>query len=503
MNFKTTNRLSITECCKILNIDYNSLQSYNFDKFAPKNKEIYERLKFLLKEDRRAFYSCKTATDYEYYLSNWPDGLYRKQAEYAIIHEIERIEEEQFFQHNKKTIEGCLAYLKKYPDGIYQNEIKKTLVELKKKKSQSRCLLYFLIALSLCIICLLSYSPATYIEATDIPIQNNKKHEFKLQIKTDATPTNTVIESTVEWIKIINNNDDTQFIIDIETNEEPERNGTIIVKAYSSILGIGYDCITQEINITQKSGLATYFKVSPHSINMDIDGTSQQAHIETDGTAWTVESEPSWITTSANIIDNTLDISAKTNKGKRKEGEIVLKSNNGDLRYIQVAQDGDPTNFSASTYSVNFGVSEDYTYVDITSNSNKKLSVESDKYWLDVTVENNDGIRINCTSNSNPPRRGVVTVSCGKEEIEIEVTQSGYAQCSRCDGKGKISCTNSNARYNYNSFIGASFHQEWGVQFISFGVPFYGWVNCSKCEGAGRIVCPKCRGNSKWIVPYE
>lgn len=503
MNFKTTNKLGIKECCKILYIDYDSLQFYDFEHSEPINQEVYERLKFLIEEDRRTFYLCKTITDYENYLSNCPDGLYRKQAEYAINLEKERIDEKQFFQHCKKTIEGCLAYLKKYPDGIYQNEIKKTLVDLKKKKSQSRCLLYFLIALFLCIICLLSYSPATYIDATDIPIQNNKKHEFELQIKTDATSANTVIESTVEWIKISHNNDNTQFIISIETNEEPERNGTIIVKAYSSILGIGYNCISQEINITQKSGLATYFKVSPHPINLDIDGTSQQVHIETDGTAWTVESEPSWTTTSANIIDNTLDISAKINKGKRKEGEIVLKSNNGDLRYIQVAQDGDPTSFSASTYSVNFGVSEDYTYVDITSNSNKKLSVESDKYWLDVTVENNDEIRINCTGNSNPPRRGVVTVSCGKEEIEIEVTQSGYAQCSRCDGEGKISCTNSNARYNYNPFIGASIHQEWGVQFISFGAPFYGWVNCSKCEGTGRIVCPECSGNSEWIIPYE
>ena len=329
--------------------------------------------------------------------------------------------------------------------------------------------------------------------------------EFGCSVETDGMNLN--ISSDADWIVLKKNvaekgnNFNAKLTITAETNESSERTGVILVKS---------DKFEKRISVKQNSGLASYFTVSPNSIVMAEEGTEigycYLVEVNTDGTTWSVSDAPDWLTAEAKIQNGKLHITLPENNGKIRTGTITVISNNGDSREIYVKQWGDPTDFGTSNSIVRFGTSSDYEYIDVSNNSRKSLSVSDDEYWLSATVINSSRIKVSCSQNDSSPRSGIVTVTCGNEEVSITIKQDGWAECRNCNGNGQVGCNNTQASWRYYPIYNATYHQVYQVtgQYYSYGAwfPQYDWVNCPTCGGDGKIKCKRCDGRGKIRKSY-
>lgn len=314
-----------------------------------------------------------------------------------------------------------------------------------------------------------------------------------------------------------------KIVISSHNNEGGEKHGVILVSS---------DSFERRINISQESGLATYFNVSTNSLTMAEEGTDENQHypvtVKTDGTTWSVKDKPDWLNAEVRLQSGILSVTLGRNPGKIRTGTIALLSNNGELQEINVKQWGDPTNLSTARSSVRFSSSSDYDYVSISNDSQKSLSTSvssGDGGWLSASVRNKTEIRISCSTNNNSPRNGTVYVDCGGERTSITVKQDGWESCSRCDGSGHVRCTSCNngytscTNYNYTGVVdnlGQYGHGKWVTQYTYIGgMPFpqnrleicptcggsYK-VKCSYCGGDGQRICSKCDGKGKTKKSY-
>lgn len=285
------------------------------------------------------------------------------------------------------------------------------------------------------------------------------------------------------------------------TNNEGSKTGEVAISCNDYV---------KRIKVSQESGLATKFELGTYSLNMVEEGTAEgmiyPINVYTDGTSWSVKSAPHWLTAYADIEEKRLEISVGANTGKVQNGVITLMSNNGDLRDINVSQDGDPTNFRAAKNSIKFDTSSDYEYVTIYNDSRKSLDISEYESWLSATAIGNDEIKISCTRNyDDPPKSGTVYVSCGDEQISITVKQDGWSKCRRCGGEGEISCPkNGQMNLPYWSFQyenGTHYYVEWPMA-IGMAAHMKRYERCNTCGGSGHIECPDCDGEGKSYKSY-
>lgn len=297
--------------------------------------------------------------------------------------------------------------------------------------------------------------------------------------------------------------------LNAKTNNEGDKTGEIVVSCNEYV---------KSIPVSQESGLASRFEIGDSSLIMAEEGSGEgmiyPINVNTDGTSWTIVESPKWLSAYANIERSRLEVSVGSNSGKVKKGEITLMSNNGDLRYISVMQQGDPTDFRASRSTVNFTTSSDYEYITIYNDSHKTLSVTEYESWISTSVIDKNKIKISCSRNRNePPQSGTVYVSCGNEKLSIKVTQNGWTSCGECGGDGKKECSN-------------LYVNPWNTEFGSYA---YGWVNgnhvlrrvytswtgwmgapelktqvktCEICDGKGYVKCSMCDGTGKIEESY-
>jgi len=286
-----------------------------------------------------------------------------------------------------------------------------------------------------------------------------------------------------------------------ETNDGESKTGEILVNCNQ---------FSKRIKIVQDSGAAKFFELDYSNIHIPEKGPGEgkcyRINVQTDGTSWSVKSSPSWLTVRK--YESHIDVFAEANVGKIKTGKIILMSNNGNLKHVEVSQEGDPTNFGASLKKINFGTSSDYKYITISNNSHKGLSINEYESWISTSVINKNEIKISCSKNNDSPRGGTVYVCCGDEEISIKVGQKGWETCSNCRGNKTIGCTNSNAQWRYYPMTGANLHQVWGTigqywdPFMGQWTPQFGWINCNTCEGHGTIRCATCDGKGEIEQSY-
>ena len=314
-------------------------------------------------------------------------------------------------------------------------------------------------------------------------------------------------------------------------NEGGEKHGSIVINS---------DSYSRKINLSQESGLATKFEVSKTEFLIREEGNQEGYYfpikVNTDGTKWSVKSQPEWDNLNTEVClnhgyDDELKVTIGENSGRTRIGTITLLSNNGDLADIEIKQWGDPTNLSASRGSLKLGTSGGYEYVSISNDSQKSLSTSvsiGDGSWLSASVSSKTQIRISYSSNNNSPRSGTVYVDCGGERTSITIKQDGWESCSRCDGNGYTKCSSCNngyttcTNYNYTGVydnIGQYGHGKrfpvysydpWtGMQLISGYrlevCPTCGGsykVKCSYCGGDGRRECSRCDGSGKTRKSY-
>ncbi len=272
----------------------------------------------------------------------------------------------------------------------------------------------------------------------------------QVNVKTDGVALELV--SNKDWIHIKerSQNHDGQFYhnddyeIVIEKNPTGQRDGKVMVTAAGQP--------QQEISITQASGLASIISVSPQRIHCEnADGLSGGSYYKvdfsTDGTTWKI-SKPYWVDVEQVINEKGvgyLKVIPGYNDGSFRDGKIIVSSNNGHTKEINVSQEGGPSNLYAATSVWRPGVYSDSKTISINNDSHYPLRVSSDQSWLSASVSGNN-VTLKCTSTSSgyqEPRKGTVTVTCRNASCSISVKQDGYKECDKCRGSGK--CRGGNA----------------------------------------------------------
>lgn len=339
------------------------------------------------------------------------------------------------------------------------------------------------------------YPVKTSIQNNGSKVASNTKSQdyYLIEISTDGL--NLKVETDVDWITMEKSKKDNgeiikySLIVKASANDGDQHDANIMVTS---------DTYSETIKVHQASGLATFFNVSTNDLIMEEKGTDEihyyPVQVSTDGTTWHVSSSPSWLTAKANIKSGELEVRLPRNTGRINTGTIIIASNNNDLsQEISVKQLGDPTNLDASPKLLKFDTSGDSKYVYFSNNSIKPISVSEDQYWIQTDIVDDNRIQVSCYRiyDSESPRSGTVTVTCGNEKTYISVKQKGWAECSKCNNSGKMPCDNPKAR--------AWDHSVWGVERISYDMwgqswPIYNWVSCNRCKGTRKIKCTQCGG---------
>lgn len=343
----------------------------------------------------------------------------------------------------------------------------------------------------------------------------------RIKAETDGSDLKVIAKN--DWFtieKMVDEKGDSLFaIINVKTsvNNYGERTGEIAISSAN---------MTKRVKVFQESGLANCFELATSNLSIPEAGSDYNIKVNTDGTFWSVSSSPDWLTANANMLNNSLEISAASNNGQRRDGTIVLKSNNGDIKSITVTQQGDPTNFGASTNYIEFSSRSGNKNVEIKNDSDKRITTSCDVSWISVSIVNKNRIKISCQQNDGDySRSAYVNVKCGNETTSIRVTQSGDVANLRAEkgsvkfgtssdysyvtinnnsrktltvqenlnwvsvsvinkNKVKISCTsNSNERRSGTVYIYC------GSERVSVTVKQDGWTDCRHCGGRRRFQC--------------
>ena len=606
MEIKPIDSLDISECLRLLKIDETSLKPDGLeylDRLPGADADIVARLKKLLEEESEAFNRCMTISDYEDYLSAWPDGIYRTEAESRVADYVAAKAEADRFEQNAKSVKGLRLYLKLYPDGAYAKTARQMLAEKERNQRRMKTIVMTVIIVTVFILCVTNCHPVSRLSVSEDEVVIGKRGGTEmLTVSTDALKRNVRVWAVDDWIEETLSGS----FLSICTGENiyDRRTGKVKIRAYATFFGLQYRMFEEEVTVIQESGLptflnvsenhiyfdkygiskslssfsvntdgcgleittdsdwidmkkdidedeekvtakvsmkaglndggakygkimvksgdktkfvylhqesglATFFRVQRTSLVMSEDGSGEgkvyPVGVETDGTSWSVKSAPSWLTAYADMVDKRLEVTVPKNTGQIKKGTIILASNNGHTQSVDVEQQGDPTEFEAEETLLRFGTSRSYEYVSIINDSHKSLRASKDVSWITVTVINGNRIKLSCSANDyDPPRSGLVYVSCGGRSDEILVTQDGWTKCSNCGGDGYVNCPKSG--YWVNQFGGWMYMWDNGRHILrhtytswasGIPVPAKEDSECSECGGDGQVRCGKCNGSGK------
>lgn len=570
MEFKSIDLLSITECCEYLNIvkedlpDALSRNSDGVSNLSEIDRSVVIRLSSLIEADKDAFEHCSNIKHYQEYLTSSLDGLYREKAN-TEIYKIKKNRKIKFLVVlliSMLTIIALVCVDNYYPAS--KLDVSEETITLNKRgetksikiktdavdaniffsKDYNRWLSVERAGDRLSLTAEANYSG---VQTTTVTIESYssffgyrynrmaKKITVKQEsglanyLRTNISEINFDKWGTSSQNKIIVETDGCDIQVSQNgswfafTKEYTSQGSTTIAtltltavtnngKQQSGDLTISSNQHTQKIKVFQESGLATRFDLKSYSLTMAEAGSGEgliyPIDVYTDGTSWSVKSAPDWLKACADMGDKRLEISVGANNGDIKTGTITLESNNGHLRNITVAQEGDPTIFYADRSSIHFGTDANSRTIYITNNSHKELQVVEDMSWITTSLNGNKLI-VSCSKNkNNPPQYGVVHVKCGNKDISISVKQDGWEKCRECGGDHKVSCTNdAEAKWNqYTETLSKHAYEyhngQWGHWLIVYDYrdfkiqPKTYHYPCKQCGGSGEIPCTnsKCKG---------
>ena len=437
MEFKSIDSLSITECCELLNLDRIDLPTAVQNLATP--SKIEQRLILLIDADRSAFQRCTTINDFDNYLCTWPDGFWRDEANKTKMQLLHIKDDDDFFKLHGSTKSGCKKYLSKFPNGKHKMEAEQLIKTIKKR---TRWFLFILFAL-LALLLYLSYSPARYYVSN-----SDRRFHLITSCYADSRQTKNVSKlggsisivtlssknekwdytSTNAWAEAIKY--DGKIVLKIDKNEAGKRSAIVKIKIYDTLLWgaiatSNYETITVEI--VQESGLATYFNIDKDELSLPkeghADGRCRVVNVNTDGTFWEVVSAPSWCRkVYANIEDKHLEVSVNENTGKTKTGRIVLKSNSGITREIDVVQKGYATYLDVFDDEISISPNGGYRTISVDSDGDWEITNYYSS-WVHTSAGENS-ISLNIDENLGEPRTAYVIVKSGSMEERIDISQS-------------------------------------------------------------------------------
>ncbi len=218
---------------------------------------------------------------------------------------------------------------------------------------------------------------------------------------------------------------------------------------------------------------ATRLSADVLSIKMDVDGGQGSTTLDTDGKELKVEHAPAWM--NVNISGTLLTYNAGHNDTRAVRSDSVVVSCDGTLRLnIPVQQATVATYLNLRPDKITIGkeggrqsvkVDTDGSHVNVSSDDNVTVSYE------------NGSVVVVAPENTGYTRTAKVNVQCDELSETLTVTIKGSI-CSRCKGKGYITCTQCHGEGGYYDY--------WGD-----------WVTCYYCDNYCHITCPSCKGTGR------
>lgn len=565
MEFKSINKLTISDCCAALSIsrdllkphivvannEVSSLYEKVFEGKALSGikEEIAQKLISLIHEDRIQFLQCKTLQEFEQYLSTNNEGLWCAEAQKKIKDFKGEQEEKEYYIRNKNSIEGIERYLHKYPHGLYSLSARKLLSEKKKIRGIKRISTTTFIIIMAYIICYLNYSPSSYISSDSNVAFSKKGGISTCNISTDAKNDNIQVYVAEEWIKATFENG----ILNIKVlpNHGESRIGTISLYAYTTLFGFNLWKEEHDISVLQNSGLSTFLTISNSYFSFDKYGTGEaECSVETDGMNLDISSDDEWIILKKNISEQgdnfmaRLVITAKTNESGERTGIVMVKCDNFN-RQISIKQNsGLATYFNVSPNSLVMGeegTEEGYYYPIEVNTDGTTWSVSNAPDWLSTEAKVLKGrLHVTLPENNGKIKTGTITIiSNNGDSRDISVKQMGDPT--------DFNASSSTVRFGTSSdyeFIGISNNSEkniyvsddenWlgaivinrskikvycsqnnssprsgsvritcGHEEISITVKQDGWTECSNCGGNGHVNCNNYQAQWRYYPYYN
>ena len=305
MDFKRIEDLSINECLDFIQIksqeakviaESSNSQDEICQRFLDVNETIdsqicrlvIDRLAGLLLKDKNMFFSSKNKSDFQNYLSERGDGLWRKEAELSI-----------------KRIEDA--------------EKEKNLYAIKNRNKIIIKFVIFSITTMLflhvsIVFCVSNYHSASYINVSGQDTVSQLGGNVELKISSDADIDAISISSSDSWIKCLDYsqknfygpdtlsglskiNDKGNVPLWIKPNYDAEKTGYVKVIAYSTFFGYHTSSISRTYKIHQFSGKSTFMKLDTYSMSFDRLGSSHNSSflVQCNGINLEVIPQQEWI----------------------------------------------------------------------------------------------------------------------------------------------------------------------------------------------------------------
>lgn len=433
MKFKVIDMLSITECCEILNLRKKDLPQVlqNFNESTESDQLLITRLISLLEADKSAFESCTTIEQYEAYIRNWPDGFYCDEAQ-SRINQLKAVEAEEadkrnaeaveftLYKNSKDSISGCEAYLQKYPKGRFVKEVQLLLAQKKKLRKIRNAIIFISISIAAIIFACSNYVPVSYIDVDDNVELNNLGSEISLDISTDAISSTITATCSENWINCRVSGK--TLYISADTNSKSERSTIVTISAYSSLLGCELSDMKQTtINVSQKTGNASYLDVLNDDIYLSANGGQSSVSIQTDGIFAVSTAPASWVTTSVN--GKTLNLECGENSGIARSSYLILKSGTKTLR-LDITQAGkSATRLDVSTSDVEFSANGGSRTIEIYTDGECQISTQPES-WAHATI-NGNSISLSVDENPETKRTDYFVIKSGSYTERINISQAG------------------------------------------------------------------------------
>ena len=252
------------------------------------------------------------------------------------------------------------------------------------------------------------YFPATYLAAFPLNITIPSNGGFKtMEISTDGNSWD--ISHLPDWCKADKSGGGLLLYLMAAPNDGAER---------KDFFKISSDYQETLVGITQEAKSATFIQMDVDSFSFKNIDDSKSVRINTDGGTWSLEEFPNWCDVQRQ--GNRLIITCFDNRDGHRDAEIKIKSGSIEKR-LKITQSAGASYLTTDVSNLVFSNSGGTKTITVSTDADVWLV--SAPFWCQVT-KNEDGFTVNCHKNKYDENSDFITVSSGRQQIQIQVAQN-------------------------------------------------------------------------------